>query len=46
MTRTRSRFALAVLVAGAFGFAQPVAIQQQLTFTPYHARAESNEPQL
>jgi DUF971 family protein len=26
-----------VLVAGAFGFAQPVAIQQQLTFTPYHS---------
>lgn len=36
MTRT-SRFALALLLAVAFGFSQPPAIQQQLTFTPYHA---------
>lgn len=37
MTRTSSQFVLALLLAGACGFAQPVAIQQQLTFTPYHA---------
>lgn len=45
MTRTRVRFALALLVAGAFAFGQPAAIQQQLTFTPYHANGiyEVNE---
>jgi len=37
MTRFSSRFALSLLLAGVFGFAQPAAIQQQLTFTPYHA---------
>jgi cephalosporin-C deacetylase len=37
MTRTRSQLVLALLFAAAFGFAQPAAIQQQLTFTPYHA---------
>ncbi len=37
MTRTRSRFAFALLLAGTFAFGQPAAIQQQLTFTPYHA---------
>jgi hypothetical protein len=42
MTRTRSRFALALLLAGTFGLAQPVAIPQQLTFTPYHANGISD----
>ena len=36
MSRIRSRFAVALLLAGAFARAQPVASPQQLTFTPYH----------
>ena len=36
MTRMRSRFAFALVLGGALGFAQPAAIPQQLTFTPYH----------
>jgi hypothetical protein len=31
-----------LLRASAFGFAQPVAIPQQLTFTPYHANSISD----
>ncbi len=37
MTPTRSGLSLALLLRGAFGFAQPAAVPQQLTFTPYHA---------
>ncbi|MFZ0302818.1 MAG: acetylxylan esterase [Terracidiphilus sp.] len=37
MTRIRVFSLVAVLFAGAFVFAQRAPIQQQLTFTPYHA---------
>jgi cephalosporin-C deacetylase-like acetyl esterase len=37
MTRIRARFLFAVLAAAPFGFAQRGPIDQQLTFTPYHA---------
>jgi len=37
MTRFRVLFVYSVLLAGAFSFAQRAPIQQQLTFTPYHA---------
>src|SRR4051812_13521873 len=37
MTRIRERLLFAVLTAASFGFAQRAPIDQQLTFTPYHA---------
>jgi len=37
MTQTRTRFLFAWLAAAAFAYAQRVPIDQQLTFTPYHA---------
>jgi cephalosporin-C deacetylase len=37
MTRIRQHFLLALLAAAPFGFAQRTPIDQQLTFTPYHA---------
>jgi len=37
MTRIRARFLFAVLAAAPFAFAQRGPIDQQLTFTPYHA---------
>src|ERR1039457_1997722 len=37
MTRIRARFLLSVLAAAPFSFAQRGPIDQQLTFTPYHA---------
>jgi cephalosporin-C deacetylase-like acetyl esterase len=37
MTRNRALFVFTFLLAGACAFAQRAPIQQQLTFTPYHA---------
>src|SRR3954469_7015472 len=37
MTRTPARFGFILWTAAALGFAQRVPIDQQLTFTPYHA---------
>jgi cephalosporin-C deacetylase len=37
MTRIRTRFLVALLAAASFSFAQRGPIEQQLTFTPYHA---------
>jgi cephalosporin-C deacetylase len=37
MTRNRALFVFSFLLAGAFAFSQPAPIEQQLTFTPYHA---------
>ena len=37
MTRIRTRFLFLLLAAASFGFAQRDPIDQQLTFTPYHA---------
>ena len=37
MTPTRTRVALALLLAAAFAAAQRAPVQQQLAFTPYHA---------
>src|SRR5581483_6485208 len=37
MTRTRTNLVFALLAAATLGLAQPEPIEQQLTFTPYHA---------